>query len=92
MIRRYSLASFHVDSTQGPNGTKIDYTLVFNERSEMRVEECRTYNDPFQADTVLQIESKQFDNYSVEGVPLRELVRKKLEQILPEKEIHQNGR
>lgn len=84
MIRRYSLASFHVDSIGGSSGTTINYSLVFNERGEMLVEECRTFDDPFQADTVLQIGPKQFDNYTIERMPLRELVIKKLEQILPE--------
>jgi len=84
MIRRYSLGSFHVDSTGGPNGTKIDYNLVFNDKGEMLVEECRVYNDPFKPDTVSQIALHQFENYSVQGVPLRELVIRKLEQILPE--------
>ena len=50
----------------------------------MLVEECRVYNDPFKPDTVSQIALHQFENYSVQGVPLRELVIRKLEQILPE--------
>jgi len=85
MIRRYQLASYYVDSAGGAGGTNISYTLVLTERGEMVVEEHRS-NKPFGEDRVLEIRPEQFDNYTIAGVPLRQLVTKKLQEILPERD------
>jgi hypothetical protein len=61
----------------------IWYTLVFNEQAEMVVEEYRDYNQPFNEDRVTLIRPEKFDEYTVNGISLRQLVLKKLEEILP---------
>ena len=82
MIRRYDLASYYVDSAGG-GGTTICYALVFDEHGEMLVEEHRRY-EPFQQDGVSLIRPAEFDNYTIAGAPLRQLVLRKLQEILPE--------
>lgn len=81
MIRKYDLASYYIDSAGG-GGTTICYALVFDEQGEMLVEEHRRH-EPFQQDSLSQIRPAQFDNFTIAGVPLRQLVLKKLQEILP---------
>jgi hypothetical protein len=82
MIRKFDLTAFFIDSG-GRGGTTIRYALVFDERGEMLVEEHRLH-EPFQQDSLSQIRPAQFDNYTIAGVSLRQLVLKKLQEILPE--------
>ena len=84
MVRKYLITSFHIDCTNAAGGATVQYVLVFTERGEMLVEESRTYNHPFNNDTLLEIHPEQFENHTIAGVPLRQLVIKKLEEILPE--------
>jgi hypothetical protein len=82
MIRRYDLASYHVDSAGGGE-TTICYALLFDDHGDMLVEEHRRY-EPFQQDSLSLIRPAQFDNYTIAGVSLRQLVLKKLQEILPD--------
>ena len=73
MIRKYELASFYVDSAGGAGETGIGYTLVFTERGEIVVEEHRSHK-LFGEESTLEIRPEQFDNYTINGVTLRQLV------------------
>lgn len=83
MLRDYLLGSFPLDSINKSGGTVIWYSLIFNERGEMVVEEYCDLDQPYKNDRVTDITPDKFDSYQVNGVPLRELVIKKLKEILP---------
>jgi hypothetical protein len=80
MRREYPLTSFEIDSAKAQCVT-VWYTLIFNDQGEMVVEEYRDFGPPFYKDSVTVIPPEKFDNYTVNGTSLRQLVLKKLEEI-----------
>lgn len=83
MFRTHLLGKYPLDSISQPGGTIIWYTLIFNERGELAVEEYYDLDQPYKNDRSTDISPENFDKYQVNGVPLRELVIKKLKEILP---------
>ena len=85
MNKEYPLTSFELDST-GDRVITVRYTLLFDDRARMVVKEYRSFNQPFEdlkEHSTIVIPPDSFDNHTVNGSPLRLLVLKKLEDILP---------
>jgi hypothetical protein len=82
MNREYPLTCFELDSTGGQIIT-IRYTLFFSDQAKMVVKEYRSFNHPFKEASASIIPPDSFDKHTVNGSPLRQLVLKKLEEILP---------
>jgi hypothetical protein len=78
MIRKYFL-----DSESKPGGTDISYSLIFDNQGNMLVEEHQDFDQPYKKDRFAQLNSANFDNFKVNGISLKELVVKKLNEILP---------
>ena len=71
MLRKYPIGS-----EDKPGGTTIWFTLIFDERGEMYVEMCHDFDQPYKNDRVTQLRAENFDNFTIDGVPLRQLVIK----------------
>ena len=86
LIRDYLLGSYPLTSVDSPGGDTAWYTLIFNEKGNMAVEVHRDFNQPFKNDRVDDVPPEKWDGIVVNGVLLRELVIKKLKEILPKPE------
>jgi hypothetical protein len=82
MHRDYLLGSYELDSVSSPGGTTVWYSLIFDEKGNMTVEQHHDFDQPFKKDRVQDLPPDKWDNFIVNGVPLRELVIKKLKEIL----------
>ncbi|HUA67401.1 MAG TPA: hypothetical protein VMA13_02530 [Candidatus Saccharimonadales bacterium] len=73
MIRKYQLTS----------EWETDYTLIFDDNGKMFVNEYKDFEQPYKNPRSMDIPPENFGNFTVNGKTLKELVVKKLEQILP---------
>jgi len=78
MIREYPIGS-----ETKPGGDTIWFTLIFDEQGEMYVEMCHDFNQPAKNDKMTHLRAENFDKFTVNGVSLRQLVVRKLSEILP---------
>jgi hypothetical protein len=86
MRRDYLLGSYPLDSVSSPGGDTIWYSLIFDEKGNMAVEQHHDFNQPYKNDRVTDLPPENWDNFQVNGVPLRQLVINKLKEILPKPE------
>jgi hypothetical protein len=73
MIRKYHLTS----------KWETDYTLIFDDDGKMFVNEYKDFEQPYKKPRSTDISPENFANMKLEGQTLKELIVKKLEQILP---------
>jgi hypothetical protein len=76
-MRRYRLASVET------RGSDTSYSLVFTTGGRMYVRRTTGYEQAYKTGDVSEIDPSDFASVSVDGVPLSELVTRKLEEILP---------
>jgi len=66
-----------------PGLTTIWYELVFDDDCTMYVRMTHDFESPNKSDRITRLESENFKNHKIEGVPLVEIIKKKLLEILP---------
>jgi len=75
-----------LDSVSSPGGTTVWYSLIFDEKGNMAVEQYHDFSQPYKNDRTTDIPPENWGNHEVNGVPLRQLVINKLKEILPKPE------
>jgi len=75
------LRTYHLGSSGGL--TDHSYDLVFTDGGEMFVQETIDYEQPYKKDGGGPLKAEHMPRVRVNGVPLLELVVKKLSEILP---------
>ena len=78
IVRCYAVAS-----ADGGIGWDETYNLIFTDKGELVVRVIRDYSQDYKTPDVREIEPKDFAAVKVGGVSLRDLVLKKLAEILP---------
>jgi hypothetical protein len=76
-IRRYPIASTET------RGSDTSYSLVFTDTGRMYVQKSVQYEQVYKRGHVTDIFPSSFSDHAVDGVPLGEVVAKKLEELLP---------
>lgn len=74
---------FIVGSEDGGIGWDKTYWLIFTDKGEMVVRTIKDYSQDYKTPDVDEIEPKDFDKFTVNGISLRLLVLEKLQKILP---------
>lgn len=81
IIRRYSLTSTET------RGSDTFYSLVFTDTGAMFVQASVQYEQTYKTGHVSDIPQESFSSHSVGGVPLSQIVAKKLNELLPTKAL-----
>ena len=81
-IRRFGLAATET------RGSDTSYSLVFTDTGRMYVQVSIQYEQAYKTGAVADIQPEQFSAHAVDGVPLGELVAKKLNELLPPQKLH----
>jgi hypothetical protein len=77
------LRKYHLASEDRGIGSDRNYSLIFTDTGEMYVRQVEDFEQPYKTPTVNEIYPSEFGKILVEGEPLREIVIKKLDEILP---------
>ena len=80
-IRRYHLASTET------RGSDTSYSLIFTDTGRMYVQVNVQYEQAYKTGYVSDIFPESFSDHAVDGVPLGELVARKLDELLPSKPL-----
>jgi hypothetical protein len=80
-IRRYPFASTET------RGSDTSYSLIFTNTGRMYVQVSVQYEQAYKTGDVSDIFPESFSDHAVGGVPLGELVAKKLDELLPPKPL-----
>jgi hypothetical protein len=86
MRRDYLPGSYLLDSVSSPGGDTVWHSLIFDEKGNMAVGQHHDFNQPYKNDRVTDLPPQNWDNFQVNGVPLRQLVINKLKEMLPKPE------
>lgn len=77
------LRQFHLTSVDGGMAWDMNYNLVFASDGRMFVRIAKTFEQPYTTPDIHEIDPRDFSKISVEGVPLHQIVARKLNEILP---------
>ena len=77
------MRKYYLSSEDGGIAWDKTYSLVFTFDAQMRVLIVKEFEQPYKTPDVEEVQPKDFDRHTVRGIPLREIVLNKLDEILP---------